>query len=101
MNKIYFDHSFTIPHIYDTNILILKNNFTFQKMAFSFKEKCIHSEKKHFWGYPFSPYATFSEKLIIIYPDTQKQARKWYIRKSNNKVDSITVGGIVIGYLLP
>lgn len=48
MNKIYFDHSFTIPHIYDTNILILKNNFTFQKMAFSFKEKCIHSEKKHF-----------------------------------------------------
>ena len=31
MNKIYFDHSFTIPHIYDTNILVLKNNFTFQK----------------------------------------------------------------------
>lgn len=46
MNKIYFDHSFTIPHIYDTNILILKNNFTFQKMAFSFKEKCIHSLRK-------------------------------------------------------
>ena len=48
MNKFYFDHSFTIPHIYDTNTLILKNNFTFQKMAFSFKEKCIHSENKHF-----------------------------------------------------
>ena len=52
MNKISFDHSFTIPHIYDTNIFILKNNFILQKIAISFSVKTYPLPKRTFYSIP-------------------------------------------------